>query len=420
MKRAFLKSPRFLHPVGTLILLTFSLTGAKTLTPGEIVHQEGLYYRTEGLQLQKMGELQRAAASFRRAVHVKPDYADAYNDLGVVLESLGDLERAEEAYKTALRFKPGFGAAHSNLALLYEESDRVKQAAVHWVARLRIGPPDDPWVIAAREKMTKYNRSVPETEEDKAEKKNKEIRGVIETGKTHMEAGRWDKAIESFEQTLKLDPRNAEVLRLLRAARTRAAQAEGREVRELEAAKGRVKKESDEARREEAARKAKIEREQLQAHRLESDADRLARQIAAERAKVIKQSQTARNAEATSKKQAARHLKELEEARRKAAEAEAGRRRPKRSGRWRWPSGLRRRTGPRRSNRTPPPTGKSRNPKGPAARQRRPSGAPPMRNGGRGSPARRRKRPGSPPRRPARPMRPRGRPWRLPVKPKQW
>ena len=216
MKRAFLRSPRTLHKIGTFILLAFSLTGAKSSIPGDILFQEGIYYRTEGRQLQRVGELQRAAAAFRRAIHVKPDYAEAYNDLGVVLESLGDLDQAEESYKTALKFKQDFGAAHSNLALLYEESDRVKEAAAHWGARLRLGPRDDPWVVVAREKLTKYSLPIPETEEEKEEKQSREVRGMIEAGKAHREAGRWDKATESFEEALKLDPRNAEARRFLR------------------------------------------------------------------------------------------------------------------------------------------------------------------------------------------------------------
>ena len=134
MKRAFPKSPLAFSPVGIFILVTLFLTGAKTVLPGEIVWQEGVRYRTEGHQLQQQGNLEQAATAYRKAVTVKPDYAEAYSDLGVVLESLGDLPGAEEAYKNALALKPGLGSAHSNLALLYEESNRVKEAAVHWGA----------------------------------------------------------------------------------------------------------------------------------------------------------------------------------------------------------------------------------------------------------------------------------------------
>ncbi|MDO8730095.1 MAG: tetratricopeptide repeat protein [Candidatus Omnitrophota bacterium] len=299
MMRASQKSPLSFYPLGALFLLVFLLTGAKSIIPGDILQQEGVFYRTEGLQLQKTGELYRAAAAFRQAIYVKPDYAEAYNDLGVVLESLGDLGGAEQAYNTALKFKPDLGSAHSNLALLYEGSDRLKQAAAHWGARVRLGPPKDPWVVVAREKLAKYQLPVLETDGEKAQKKDQEIRRMIAAGKGHLEAKRWDKAIEEFEQVLKINPAHAEALQLLRSARTRAAQTQGRQIRELEAAKGRVTKEAANARHEEAARKAELERERTPVKPF--------------------QSRSFKESEAANQKQTVRQLKQLEEARRKAA-----------------------------------------------------------------------------------------------------
>ena len=313
MMRASQKSPLPLHSLGALFLLVFLLTGAKSVIPGEIILQEGVFYRIEGLQLQKVGELHRAAAAFRRAVYVKPDYAEAYNDLGVVLESLGDPDGAEEAYKTALQFKPDFGSAHSNLALLYEESNRLKQAAVHWGARIRLGPSKDPWVAVAREKLTKYQLPVLETDQDKAQKKGKEILRMIETGKAHLEAKRWDKAIEEFEQVLKIAPAHAEAIRLLRSARTRAAQTQGRQIRELEAAKGRVTKEAANARREEAARKVELERERTPVKQLES----------AQAVRQLKELEAAKRIEAESR---AEKIKDRAAADRKFKESEKAKR----------------------------------------------------------------------------------------------
>lgn len=321
MKRALLKSPLSLHLVGALILLIFSLTGAKSPVPGEILLQEGVYYRTEGRQFQQIGELQRAAAAFRHAVQIKPDYAEAYNDLGVVLESLGDLEQAEEAYKTALKFKPDFRAAHSNLALLYEESDRVKEAAVHWVARLRFGPLGDPWVIAAREKLAKYNLPVPETETDKkkAEKarrkeaarqaelereldqakhlKEARIRAVKETvgGKQAARQLRGFEEARRKEAEAKGRAQKAEAQRQMEAAKRIEAESRAEKIKE-KAATDRKLQEFEKARRqaEEAKRraadavikpaaKAKVKPEPSRAP---VDAQALAREIARERSQV--------------------------------------------------------------------------------------------------------------------------------------
>ena len=260
--------------------------------------QEGVMYRTEGHQFQQQGNLEQAAAAYRKAIIVKPDYAEAYNDLGVILESMGDAAGAEDAYKTSLKFKPDLGSAHSNLALLYEETNRVKEAAVHWGARSQIGPLDDPWVIKAREKLAKYNLRIPETEAEKAEKRAKEIRVVIETGKADLEAKQYDKAISEFERALKIDPTNADATRLLRSAKVQIQKEQARQDRESGAAKGsRIKSEVEESKRKEAARKAEAEREWFQQEQAKG----------AQREKI---------------QQASRQMKELEEARRKAAAAE--------------------------------------------------------------------------------------------------
>jgi len=286
MKRAFLKSPLTFHRTGILFLLSFCLTGAKNVIPGEILWQEGVYYRVEGRQFQQQGNLDQAASAYRKAIAVKPDYAEAYNDLGVILESTGDLAAAEEAYKTALKFKPDLVSAHSNLALLYEETHRVKEAAVHWGARVQLGLPGDPWVIKAREKLTQYQLTIPETKAEQAEQSAKEIRVAIETGKADLEAKQYDKAIVEFEQALKSDPANVQAAHFLRWAKTQAQQAQARE---WKSSRGRVKKETP--------KKAEIARERPQKEPTQ---------------KAVQKEKT---------RETDHQMKNLEEARRKAPEA---------------------------------------------------------------------------------------------------
>ena len=333
MKRAFLKRPLTLYRLGTLLLLTFSLTGGKILTPGEIMWQESVLYRIEGHQFQQQGNLEQAATAYRKAVTVNPSYAEAYNDLGVVLESMEDFSHAEEAYQTALKFKPDLASAHSNLALLYEETNRVKEAAVHWGARVRLGPPDGAWVIKAREKLMKYQCAVPETVVEKTAKKAKEIRLAIEVGKAHLEGKQYDKAIAEFERALKMDPTNGEAARLLRLAKTRAQQDQSRQVRELEAAQGRVREEAGTLQRKEQARKAEIERERFQREQLKG----VQKQKAQETVKQMQEIEEARKAEIERERfqkeqlkrvqkqkaqETVKQMKEIDEARKKAADAE--------------------------------------------------------------------------------------------------
>ena len=57
------------------------------------------------------------------AIKIKPDYADAYNNLGAALFNAKMTEEAIDYFKEAIRVQPDFAAAHNNLetALLRSE-----------------------------------------------------------------------------------------------------------------------------------------------------------------------------------------------------------------------------------------------------------------------------------------------------------
>ena len=67
--------------------------------------------------MQKLGRSDEALASFDKAINLKPDYAEAHNNLGIALGSLGDLDRAMAQFEQALRLKPGFEDAARNLEI---------------------------------------------------------------------------------------------------------------------------------------------------------------------------------------------------------------------------------------------------------------------------------------------------------------
>ena len=49
---------------------------------------------TWGVLLQDQGKLEEAIANYRQALRLKPDYAEAYNNLGNALQDQGKLEEA--------------------------------------------------------------------------------------------------------------------------------------------------------------------------------------------------------------------------------------------------------------------------------------------------------------------------------------
>lgn len=254
------RTPQRFLKAGGILLSALCLMGTREPLPGDIMIQEGIAYRSEGKKLQASGDLRGAAAAYQRAVTVFPAYAEAFNDLGVVLESLEDRARAQQAYETALKLKPSMATAHTNLALLHEEAGRIKEASEHWVARIRMGPPEDAWVLRARERLRKYNLPVPESQEELVQKRRDEVKLAIEGGRAHMEAGRYEAAVKEFERARALDPGNLQAGRLLSAAQSKAKLAGVKQMKQDQLSQARMLKEVERARKEELALKAEAER----------------------------------------------------------------------------------------------------------------------------------------------------------------
>jgi predicted O-linked N-acetylglucosamine transferase (SPINDLY family) len=68
-----------------------------------------------GVALKDQGRLDEAVACYRRALELKPDFAEAPNNLGNALKDQGKLDEAVACYRRALELKPDYGVAHSNL-----------------------------------------------------------------------------------------------------------------------------------------------------------------------------------------------------------------------------------------------------------------------------------------------------------------
>jgi 2-polyprenyl-3-methyl-5-hydroxy-6-metoxy-1,4-benzoquinol methylase len=68
-----------------------------------------------GMALQRQGKLKEAIKAYNKALAIKPDYADAYNNMGVILQDQGMREEAIEAYTRALSIKPDYAEAYNNM-----------------------------------------------------------------------------------------------------------------------------------------------------------------------------------------------------------------------------------------------------------------------------------------------------------------
>ena len=98
----------------------------------------------DGLAAARNGEVETAAAAFRKASDIDPSDAEAWTNLGVVLIRSGDETRGVEAFRRALRAVPGYPEAHRNLAVALDRLGRGTEAARHYRAFLAGSAADNP------------------------------------------------------------------------------------------------------------------------------------------------------------------------------------------------------------------------------------------------------------------------------------
>jgi protein O-GlcNAc transferase len=73
----------------------------------DILELEGIL----GAAQKGKGDLDAAIDSYKQALKIKPDFAEAYNNMGNALKDKGDLEAAIDSYQQALKINPVYAEA---------------------------------------------------------------------------------------------------------------------------------------------------------------------------------------------------------------------------------------------------------------------------------------------------------------------
>jgi len=88
----------------------------------------------------RIGEAERAIASYRAALSVEPSMFEANYNLGHMLFDRAEVETAIEHWERAARTDPTFAAVHFNLALAYEKVGRGDRVVAQLVEAVRLDP----------------------------------------------------------------------------------------------------------------------------------------------------------------------------------------------------------------------------------------------------------------------------------------
>ena len=93
-----------------------------------------------GIVWLEQSKLEDAVTCFRRSLQLNPGYVKAHNNLGNALKEQSKLDNAISCYRRALRLDPNYADAHNNLGAVLKEQDKLDDAIACYRRALQLKP----------------------------------------------------------------------------------------------------------------------------------------------------------------------------------------------------------------------------------------------------------------------------------------
>ena len=127
---------------------------------------------------EKQKEYEESIEHYTKAIDIKPDFANAYNNRGNAYGDKGDYDLAIEDYTKAIQFNPNYAEAYNNRGIAYGDKGDYDRAIEDYTKAIQLNPNDA---------ETYYNR-----------------------GNAYGDKGDYDLAIEDYTKAIQLNPNYAE------------------------------------------------------------------------------------------------------------------------------------------------------------------------------------------------------------------
>jgi tetratricopeptide (TPR) repeat protein len=93
-----------------------------------------------GLAFDKQGQTGEAIRQFQEAIRLKPDHDDAHYNLGNLLLRAGQIDDAIRQYQEVIRFKPDYALAYNNLGAAFTQKGQADEAVRYFQEFVRLRP----------------------------------------------------------------------------------------------------------------------------------------------------------------------------------------------------------------------------------------------------------------------------------------
>lgn len=161
-----------------------------------------------------LGRANMAIETLNLAIGLKPDYADAHQNLGLALQKLGDSQGALAAFEEAVRINPLFSKAHDNIGSMQQVFRQYDLAIEAHERALEITPKstDARRNLAIAFRDNKQNNEALAEFNTLLEMGVRDAQTFFEIGALLRKMERPIEAIDALDETLTIDPEFVEAL----------------------------------------------------------------------------------------------------------------------------------------------------------------------------------------------------------------
>ena len=93
-----------------------------------------------GASATEIGMIDKAIKAYKKAISLRPDYPDAYNNMGVVLKQKGKYDEAIKLHKKAISLKHDYPEAYNNLGNNFKDKKMFDEAIEAYEKAICIKP----------------------------------------------------------------------------------------------------------------------------------------------------------------------------------------------------------------------------------------------------------------------------------------
>ena len=165
-----------------------------------------------GVAQKNQGLLIDATKSYKKALNLNSNYHEAYNNLGNVLKDLGKLDEAVNCYEKAISIQPDYPTTHNNLGNVLRDLGKLEEAIERYKIALTLNP-DYAETYSnlglTYSELDQFNNAADSYKKAIFLNPN-DIDSLNNLGNVYKSLGELEKAVQSYEKAIKVYPEYAE------------------------------------------------------------------------------------------------------------------------------------------------------------------------------------------------------------------